>query len=399
MRIGMMADTYKPHLNGITNYIELNKQFLEKAGHHVFVFTFGNDDYEPEEPHVIRSPGFPLIDTGYYLSFHYSKRAKALLQTMDVVHAHQPFLSGRLALRYCHPLNIPIVFTNHTRYDLYAQAYLPGLPNEVSTALLEAYMPDFCSAVDLVISPSAGMAEVLRKFKVVAPISIIPNGVDLKRFFSVEHPIRRDQLGLRTDDILLVYTGRLAPEKNLPFLLRTFTGVAQAIEKTHLLLIGDGPELESLQAQAEESHLSERIHFSGQINYEQIPAYLSMCDAFATASISEVHPLSVIEAMAAGLPVLGIHSVGISDTVNDGISGLLANEDLSAFAAKITRLCMDPGLRHKMGKAARKEAERFAIERTTETMLAHYQQLSEAGKANQHGLRFRLRSILEKFRQ
>jgi len=76
MRIAMMADVYKPHVSGITNYIDLNKRYLEKAGHEVFVFTFGDQDYHDEELHVIRSPGLPLVDTGYYLSFRHTAAAK-----------------------------------------------------------------------------------------------------------------------------------------------------------------------------------------------------------------------------------------------------------------------------------------------------------------------------------
>ena len=156
MRIGMMVDSYKPYVSGITNYVETNKRYLELAGHDVFVFTFGDLGYTDGEPRVIRSRGVPLADSGFYLSMRYSRTAKKLLQTMDVVHVQHPFLSGRLALRYCRPLHIPIVYTNHTRYDLYAQAYLPMMPEEVSQGLLQAYMPSFCKAVDLVITPSAG---------------------------------------------------------------------------------------------------------------------------------------------------------------------------------------------------------------------------------------------------
>jgi len=79
-----------PHISGITNYIELNKKYLEQAGYDVFVFTFGDDDYQDDEPHVMRSPGLPLVDAGYYLSFRYSRRAIDLLLTMNVVHLHHP---------------------------------------------------------------------------------------------------------------------------------------------------------------------------------------------------------------------------------------------------------------------------------------------------------------------
>ncbi|HNE05933.1 MAG TPA: glycosyltransferase, partial [Anaerolineales bacterium] len=217
----MMVDSYKPYISGITNYVEVNKQYLEKAGHEVFVFTFGDLEYEDTEPNVIRSPGLPLADTGFYLSMRYSRQAKKLLQTMDIVHVHHPFLSGRLALRYCRPAGIPIVFTNHSRYDLYAQAYLPAMPEEVSVGMLQAYMPPFCKAVDLVITPSAGMARVLRELKVESDVEIVPNGVDLTSFQNA-HPLEREAFGYKPDDILIVYAGRIALEKNLPFLIESF---------------------------------------------------------------------------------------------------------------------------------------------------------------------------------
>src|SRR5215510_10722048 len=176
MRIGMMADAYKPYVSGVTNYIDLNKRALEAQGHEVYVFTFGDLDHQDNDPRVIRNPGLPLADTGFYLSLRYKTAAKKLLQSMDVVHVHHPFISGRLALRYCRRKQIPIVFTNHTRYDLYAKARLPLMPGEVSHSLLNAYMPDFCEAVDLVISPSRGMEKVMRQYGVESPIEVVPNG-------------------------------------------------------------------------------------------------------------------------------------------------------------------------------------------------------------------------------
>ena len=158
---------------------------------------------------------------------------------MDVVHVHHPFLSGRLALAYCRSKNIPIVFTNHTRYDLYAQARLPLMPDEVSHGLLQAYMPDFCEEMDLVISPSQGMEKILRQYGVEGPIEVVPNGVDLTRFHEAK-PLSRAEFGFTNDDILLVYAGRIAPEKNLEFLhsgvCRCFTGHSQC----YLLIVGGG---------------------------------------------------------------------------------------------------------------------------------------------------------------
>jgi glycosyltransferase involved in cell wall biosynthesis len=396
MRIGMMADAYKPYVSGITNYIDLNKRYLEEAGHEVYVFTFSEPDYVDDEARVIRSPGLPLADTGFFLSLRYSREAKKLLQSMDVVHVHHPFLSGRLALHYCRPSQIPIIFTNHTRYDLYAQAYLPMLPEEVSESLLQAYMPSFCEAVNLVISPSPGMEKILRQLEVESPIEIVPNGVELTRFFRAE-PLSRADYGF-DDDILLIYTGRLGPEKNLEFLLQAFAGVAQAVGNVRLLLVGDGPLKENLKELARELKIDDSLQFAGLIPYDNMPGYLAMCDAFVTASVTEVHPLSVVEAMGAGLPIMGIHSPGVGDTVEDGLTGFLSTESLPAFTAKLTRLCLQKQLRQKMGRAARKASSQYAIERTTQMMLAHYEKLARGPRHHKLDWEERLLGILEHFR-
>lgn len=398
MRIGMMVDSYKPYLSGITNYVEINQKFLEQAGQQVFVFTFGEREEYDDKERIVRSPGVPLADTGFYFSMRYSPAAKKLLQTMDVVHVHHPFLSGRLALRYARPLHIPIVFTNHTRYDLYAQTYLPIMPEEISQGFLQTYMPAFCNAVDLVISPSPGMARVLRELNVDSHVEIVPNGVDLKPFQAAA-PLPRESFGYRNDDILLIYVGRIAPEKNLPFLLRAFAGVAQAIPGAHLLIVGGGIHQfeDEMRELVEELKLAPRVRFTGKIPYDQLPAYLAMCDIFTTASVTEVHPLSVIEAMAAGLPVMGIQSVGVGDTVQDGVTGFLSTNDLPGFTAKLTRLCLDPSLRRQMSVSAREASSMYAIERTTAIILNHYQRLVNDARPRKSNWRTRLRGFVERF--
>lgn len=398
MRIGMMVDSYKPYISGITNYVEINKQYLEKAGHEVFVFTFGDLEYQDSEPNIIRSPGVQLADTGFYLSMRYSRQAKALLQSMDIVHVHHPFLSGRLALRYCRPAKIPIVYTNHTRYDLYAQAYLPMMPEEVSVGMLQSYMPPFCKAMDLVITPSAGMEKVLRELKVEGIIEIVPNGVDLTSFKSAA-PLAREDFGYKADDILIVYAGRIALEKNLPFLIDSFSGIAKAIPNVHLILLGGGVQQyeEEIRDYVEKQNMPNRIRMTGRIEYDQLPAYLAMCDIFATASITEVHPLSVIEAMGAGLPTMGIESVGVGDTVRNGETGFLSTHDPSAFTAKLMRLCLDPQLRQQMGRSAREASSAYAIERTTAVMLQQYEQVLKDATPRRDNFETRLRKILKNF--
>lgn len=387
MRIGMMADVYKPHISGITNYISLSKKHLEESGHEVFVFTFSEEEYRDDEPNVIRSPGVPLLDTGYYISLKYTTRARQLLLTMDVAHVHHPFLSGSLALLHCRPRGIPIVFTNHTRYDLYSHAYLPPMADVLGVAAIKAYLPTFCNSCNLVISPSQGMKNVLHEFGVESPVEVVPNGVDLKPFQMKRDSFVRSQFGLNEADVVLVYVGRLGPEKNLAFLMRAFSGAVQAYDHARLILIGDGPERENLEAMIVDAGISQYVRLLGNLPYEQIPGCLAIADAFVTASVTEVHPLTVIEAMAAGLPVLGIRSTGVGDIVEDGATGLLAAQpDIASFTAKMGRVVSEKDLRRRMGEQARIASSQYAIERTTGLMEEHYSRVVEQARSANRGL-------------
>ena len=398
MRIGMMVDTYKPYISGVTNYVDLNKRALERAGHEVYVFTFGDLEYQDDELRVLRSPGLPLADTGFYLSLRHKTKHKKLLQTMDVVHVHHPFLSGRLALNYCRSARIPIIFTNHSRYDLLAQAYIPIMPDEVSHSLLQAYLPDFCETVDLVISPSESMGKILRDLGVRSHIEVVPNGVDLLNFIRAK-PFPRSQFGFTQHDILLVYAGRIAPEKNIGFLLQAFAGIAQLIPNLYLMIVGGGQKQfeEEIQNLIAQLGISSRVRSTGMSAYEDIPSYLSMCDIFVTTSVSETFGMSTVEAMSAGLPVMGIRSAGISDLVEEGKTGLLSSEDMAAFTAKLTYLCLHPNLRKEMGLAAREASRQYDIELTTTILLKHYRRLMQNTRPLKRSLDERLMTVLEDF--
>ena len=397
MRIGMLADIYKPHVSGITNYLALNKTYLEKAGHEVFIFTFGDENYPDTETNIIRSQGLPLTDTGYYLGLSYKVQARKLLYSMDIVHVHHPFVSGTLALRYCRPRGIPIIFTNHTRYDLYAQVYMPILPDIVGETIIQAYLPPFCRACDLVIAPSEGLRQILLRLGVDAPMEVVPNGVDLKPYAKITHRVDRSSMGFEPDQVVLVYVGRLGPEKNLPFMLRSFAGTAAAYDTIRLLLIGDGPERDNLQDLVHNLNIDDKVHFTGMVPYEELPGFLAAADAFVTASVTEVHPLSVIEAMAAGLPVLGIISPGVSDTIEDRVTGFLASDDLAAFTAKMVLLVTDGELRGKMGEQARLASSKYDINRTTQLMIERYTRLVNKFRGRKHTLRTRITRLLDKW--
>jgi glycosyltransferase involved in cell wall biosynthesis len=218
----------------------------------------------------------------------------------------------------------------------------------------------------------------------------VPNGVDLQPFRQAIQPLERSAIGLSDEDVVLIYVGRLGPEKNLPFLLRSFAGTIQAFNHARLILVGDGPEYDDLQNRVRDMGIKSHVHFTGMVPYEEIPRYLALADAFVTPSVTEVHPLSIIEAMAAGLPTLGIQSPGVGDTIQDGETGFLAPEvDLASFTAKMVRLVVNHEERRQMGAQARQTADQYAIEQTTQLMLKRYQNVISMAEGRSHGWRAR----------
>lgn len=380
MRIGQLTDCYKPIINGVTHFIALHKKTLESWGHEVYVFTIGYEDYQDPEPNIVRSPAVPLSDTGYHLSFRYSSRARRLAERMDVLHAHHPFLAGRQAVRIARKANIPLVFTNHTRYDLYARYYLPFVPSPLSESMLETYLPHFANQCDLVVAPCHYVAKLLREMGVEAPIEVIPNGVEVERIAHPPAPLTKADLGLPEEACVALFVGRVAAEKNVVFLLRAFSRAADQVPNLHLVIIGDGPQKEHLQELASWAVLTDRVHLVGAVPYEEIPNWLPMADFFVTASVSEVHPLSLLEALAAGLPALGITSPGIEDSIEDGDNGLLSSEDVDAFAGQMVRLAQDGDLRARLAEGARRSRHRFDIRQTSARLLACYHRLIEERK-------------------
>jgi glycosyltransferase involved in cell wall biosynthesis len=380
LRIAQLTDCYLPVLNGVTNLVRTHKAQLERLGHQSPVFTAGHLDYADEDPNIVRSWGIPLGDSGYCVAPGYSRWAQVRLATMDLLHAHHPFFVGRLALRYGRRFGRPVVYTNHTRLDLYAGVYVPRPLRGLARWLLRLYLPRFAAQCDLVIAPSAGLAAVMReRWGVRSPVAVVPNGIDLARFRRAPSPASRAELDLPPAGPLVIYTGRLGAEKNLAFLLQAFARAAPSDLDARLLLVGDGSQAAPLRALVGHLGLAERVIFVGAVPYERVPAYLAAADLFVSASVSEVHPMSLIEALAAGLPALGVVSPGVADTIEDGVNGLLTSHDLTAFSGALRRLLVDASLRACLAEGARQTGARYSIERTTDQIVAHYQQLLRNG--------------------
>ncbi|PKQ15819.1 MAG: hypothetical protein CVT67_07300 [Actinobacteria bacterium HGW-Actinobacteria-7] len=381
LRIGMFVDMYLPHVSGVTNHISLYKRHFEQLGHEVFVFTFGDQDHIDTEPNVIRSPGMPWGRTGWRFAPALSAPARELVPTLDIAHAHHPFQSGRLLVPLCKRHGIPLVFTNHTRYDLYSDAYASLVPRSLRYAFLRWQLSHFDRACDLVIAPAQSIASWLEEFCGFADAVTIPNGIDVQRFSNPEHPVSREELGFAHDDVVFCYAGRLGPEKNTEWLAREFVMAAHRSPRARLLVVGDGPSRMAASAVIDQAGLTERAVFTGMQSYDRIPALEAAADVFVTGSVSEVHPLVVLEAMAAGLPVVAVSSPGIADTVRDGSTGLLAPTATDgALADRMVALATDDAALASMAQHARAASMAFGFDQTADVVLQHYQRLVSSRK-------------------
>ena len=207
------------------------------------------------------------------------------------------------------------------------------------------------------------------------------NGVDTRPFAHPASPVSRASLGLSDEDVVLTYVGRVAPEKNSVRLAEAFALACESAPNLRLLVVGDGPSREIVEDVLTDAGVSQLTRFVGLQPYERIPDFEAAGDAFVTASVSEVHPLVVLEAMATGLPVIGVVSPGVADTVDDEVTGLLApTDDAAEIAARMLRIAEDAGLRHRLGSQAQAESEHYDLPHTADLVLERYGRLIAARK-------------------
>ncbi len=388
MKIGMVTAVYKPTVNGVTHMISLYKKQLEALGHEVTIFTLGEPDPAGDEPGVVRSPAVAL-GNGYYVSMRYNREAQRLLREMDILHCHHLFMSVTLAHRYAH---CPIVYTNHTRYDLYGGTNTP-LPQPAADAIMRQVWPEYTDRADVVITPSESVRQVMLSFGVQRPIVVIENGIDLAPFHQPTRPHTKADYGLPDSAVVCVYVGRLSVEKNLPVLLQQFAVARELAPDLHLLVVGHGPDADTLPAVARELNIEDAVQFLGKVNYAEMPNLLAAADIFATASVTEVHPLTVIEAMGAGLPVAATRSPGMVDLVESGKTGYLVKDPTTGLAAALVALATNPPQRTEMGRAAYQASQPYDIHRTVCKTLDLYERLRlerpDLKRTREHGRSFR----------
>lgn len=377
MRIAVYTNAYKPIISGVVNAISLLRQGLLARGHEVMILAPDYYGYRDQESGIGRFPSVDLTrKVRFPIAIPWSPRLSRLVRDFrpEVIHTHHPFVLGPLAMRMARHLDVPLVYTFHTQYEEYAH-YIP-LPAGLVKWAARHRIRRFVEAADVVTTPAESIRVLLQGYGIAREILVLPNPIDLSRFARAEGETVRRQLGLAEGELVAISVGRLGIEKNLGFMLEAFALMRSlALDlPLRLVLVGAGPEEARLKELGEELGLGDRLILAGSVPYQTVPSYLAAADLFLMTSLTEVKPLVLLEAMAAGLPVVAVRASGAVDTLTDGRHGLLTELDRLAFARAAVDLLRDEGRRAAMGRAARETVERYSLERVTDQFLALYEE-------------------------
>jgi 1,2-diacylglycerol 3-alpha-glucosyltransferase len=361
VRIGQFADSYPPIVNGVSTFVHEHHAALLAQDVPAYVFTFGY--LRSQQPNVFRTAGVRLGTSPFHANVRLNGAAHAMAASMDLLHIHEPFGIGWLAGRaIARAQRLPYVFTVHTRHDLYIKNW-PRAMQPWMQWQARCTMAGFIRDSALTSAPSEDSAEWLRHIAPASAEKIVVrhNGIDLNPFMA----IRRSESGraryqIPDDHCVFAYVGRLSPEKNLAVLLEVFTRALRGGAQATLLLIGDGPDRNRIEQTAQAHGIAANLRVVGDVARARIPALLACADVFVTTSQSEVNPVSVIEALAAGVPYLGLAAPWWREFSHLPAAGWLAAEP-AQMAALLCEIAAQPNMRAAASQATRQVATRFDI--------------------------------------
>jgi len=354
MKVLIATDWYEPAVNGVVTSVVNLAHGLEAMGHDVRILTLSGNLLSYQKGNV-------LYIGSSYAGVFYPKARMALvcppsfLQELkawhpDIVHSQTEFSTFLFAKRIARSCHAPLVHTYHTVYEDFTHYFAVNV--KLGKRMAMVFTRWALSRPKAVIVPTAKISRMLDRYGVLKPVYAIPTGLDMRRFLKddgSEKTIRKE-LGLREDDFVFVFVGRLAKEKNVGELLDLMEQDMPFDAK--LLIVGDGPVRKDLEASCAGKHLCGRVVFAGMVLPEKIAGYYRAGDVFVCASQSETQGLTYFEAMACGIPVLCKKDPCLDGVVDQGRNGF-EYDSPRQFADIAKRLVSNPEERARIGQAAR----------------------------------------------
>lgn len=330
MNIGLFTETYYPEINGVANSVYMLKTELEEIGHTVYVFTTTTPGAPAFEHNVFRVPSLPCaLITERRVGLFYQPKLASLIKklNLDLIHTHTEFSLGIFGRIMAKELKLPMVHTYHTIYEDYTH-YITHIKtlDKRAKAFVRVFTKICCNTVEQVIVPTEKVRELLLKYCVFRDISVVPTGVNLKKFnpelYAKEDVLKlRQQFGVKPEDKVLLYLGRISREKNISEIIDAMPEYMGSRAGVKFLIVGGGPETEHLRQMVADIRMQDRIIFTGPKPWDNIGFFYQLGDVFVSASQSETQGLTYIEAMAAGLPVVAKKDKCLEDILEPGWNG------------------------------------------------------------------------------
>lgn len=380
MRIAIYSDTFTPLVNGVANVVNGTAKALAERGHDVCIVALskrqkGDHRYNLNKNiQVINLPSIPFwAYSGERFSIPFGLSMQKIRKFKpQILHSHTPFVAGWEAVFASKLFDIPLIGTHHTYYDQYLKHV--KLDYEWMRKFSWRYTDFYYNQCKLVLSPSRSLANDLIKTGLKRPVKIMPNPVNTDLFFPIpDKGELKKKYGINGKSI--AYMGRLSYEKNIDLVLMAFMMIHKALPDSKLMIIGDGPERESLNQRASELGIKNNLIFTGYLFGEELNSALNANDIFVTASKSENMPLSVLEAMASGLPVVGFPAYGLTELIINGENGYHARvDDIEDLAGKCLSILTE-GQINEFSRRARDYALRYSYENKINELEQIYQKL------------------------
>lgn len=364
MRIALFTETFLPKVDGIVTRLRHTVEHLQRNGDQVLVISPDGGLTEYKGAKIYGVSGFPLpLYPELTLSLPRPSIGVVLEEFKpDLIHVVNPAVLGLGGLYYAKVMQVPLLASYHTHLPQYLQHYGLGMLEGVMWELIKASH----NQAQLNLCTSTAMVQQLKE-RGILRLDLWQRGVDTETFHPdlASREMRQRLSQGHPEDPLLLYVGRLGAEKEI----ERIKPVLEAIPNARLALVGDGPNRSVL----EKHFAGTPTHFVGYLNGKELGSAFASADAFIFPSRTETLGLVLLEAMAAGCPVVAARSGGIPDIVQDGVNGYLFSpaDEQGAIAATV-RLLSQQSERETLRKNARAEAERWNWAAATRQLQNYY---------------------------
>ena len=371
MRVALFSDTSLHQINGVAVNLSKMKEYMEKKGIQYCLFVPGASSDSNVFGSVIssRSFNFLLYPECRIALPRYDIIKKELDRFRpDVIHLVTEFSLGLAGLKYGHGSSLPIVGSFHTNIPKYLKYYRASFLENTAWRYLK-WFHDHCQVN---FCPSTDTMEELLTRGFMNP-EVLENGIDTDKF----SPLWRDRGVLKNygieESTVLLYVGRIAPEKDLDLLLDAMEQLNSRSIDCRLLLVGDGPSRKKLEARNVAN-----VVFAGYLTGEELLKVFASADIFAFPSRTETFGNVVLEAMSSGLPVAAIYEGGVKDHLLNLQNGIACEPGGSRMMAEaLQRLVLDPGLREALGNNAREYALTKSWTRVFDELFGSYRSITD----------------------